>query len=132
MLLPPRKLDLYTFSLAGAWVVSAEELSFGSARRRVGALERGGGEVGEKNGDGDGLGDEEGEEKGEGGGLKGLAQKLWMGDERPGWQRRRLEREREELGSGKGYGDIIMEQVREVFPRFGRRKKEEDGEEKEG
>ena len=90
-------------------------------------MERGG-EVGEKIGNGD----EEGEEKGEGGGLKGLAQKLWMGDERPGWQRRRLEREREELGSGKGYGDIIMEQVREVFPRFGRREKEEDGEGKEG
>lgn len=134
MLLPPRKLDLYTFSLAGAWVVSAEELSFGSARprrQRVGVL--GMSERGEEVGERIGNGDEMGEGEGEGEGVKGLAKKLWMGDERPGWQRRRLEREREELGSGKGYGDIIMEQVREVFPRFGRRRKgEEDGEEKEG
>lgn len=56
---------------------------------------------------------------GEGEGVKGIARKLWMGDEGPGWQRRRLEREREELEGGKGYGDIIMEQVREVFPGFG-------------
>jgi len=53
------------------------------------------------------------------GGVKGLARRLWMGDEGPGWQKRRLEREREELEGGKGYGDIIMDQVREVFPGFG-------------
>lgn len=140
MLLPPRKLDLYTFSLAGAWVVSTEELSFGSARRRQQQQQRGGvleGDVVSERGvagrdERIGDGDEEAEGEGEGEGVKGLAKKLWMGDERPGWQRRRLEREREELDSGKGYGDIIMEQVREVFPRFGERRKEEDGEEKEG
>ena len=70
-------------------------------------------------------------EKGEG--VKGLARKIWMGDERPGWQRRRLEREREELEAGKGYGDIIMEQVREVFPGFGggRRGEDREGEKEE-
>lgn len=52
-------------------------------------------------------------------GVIGLARKIWMGDERTGWQKRRLEREREELGKGRGYGDIIMGQVREVFPGFG-------------
>lgn len=51
-------------------------------------------------------------------GTRGLAKRLWMGDEGPGWQKRRLEREREELEGGKGYGDIIMDQVREVFPGF--------------
>lgn len=61
-------------------------------------------------------------------GVKGLAKKLWMGDEGPGWQRRRLEREREGLEGGMGYGDLIMEQVREVFPGFGGR----GGEEEEG
>lgn len=76
---------------------------------------------------------EGGEEKGEEGGgmeegVKGLAGRLWMGDERPGWQGRRLEREREELGRGRGYGDIIMGQVREVFPGFGGRGEEEGGE----
>lgn len=65
---------------------------------------------------------------GEGEGVKGLARKIWMGDERPGWQRRRLEKEREELEAGKGYGDIIMEQVREVFPGFGGGRRGDDGE----
>lgn len=165
MLLPPRKLDLYTFSLAGAWVVSAEELAFGSA---AGAGVRGRGRVGVEAGVEGGVGYERGnriegvegiamamggrEKQGaldwnkkakeeieniqsnipekaatasasdsdsEEAGILGLAKKLWMGSERPGWQKRRLEREREELEAGKGYGDIIMGQVREVFPRFG-------------
>lgn len=33
ILLPPRKLDLYTFSLSGLFVYSAQELAFGEARR---------------------------------------------------------------------------------------------------
>ncbi len=75
-----------------------------------------GGDIGQEKdvGDAQGTG-----EAGEGEGVKGIARKLWMGDEGPGWQRRRLEREREELEGGKGYGDIIMERVREVFPGFG-------------
>ena len=133
--------------------MSAEELTVGSARRvvntggmgmgtgmgmfgRAGRKKEGG--VGMEMGDaieegvGRGNGDKsEGEEEEEG--VKGMVKKVWMGDERPGWQARRLEREREELGRGKGYGDIIMEQVREVFPGFGGgTRKEEDGEGKEG
>ena len=78
-------------------------------------------------------GDRGGGEKGEDGikGLKGMAKKIWMGDERPGWQKRRLEKEKEELEAGKGYGDIIMEQVKEVFPGFGGRRKEDGEDEKE-
>lgn len=83
-----------------------------------------------EDGDGDGGGRVEGggdvEE-----GVKGLARKIWMGDERAGWQKRRLEREKEELEAGKGYGDIIMEQVREVFPGFGGRREERGEGEKE-
>lgn len=59
------------------------------------------------------------EEGNDDGGVKGLIHKIWLGDEKAGWQKRRLEREREELENGKGYGDLIMEQVREVFPGFG-------------
>lgn len=71
-------------------------------------------------------------EDGNGGeGVKGLAKKIWMGDEKAGWQKRRLEKEKEELEAGKGYGDIIMEQVREVFPGFGGRRGEADEGEKE-
>ena len=64
-------------------------------------------------------GDGDGEDTGQGEGIKGLARRVWMGGERAGWERRRAEREREELAGGKGYGDIIMEQVWEVFPGFG-------------
>lgn len=80
------------------------------------------GEGGELGGRGEGG-------EGEGQGITGMARRLWMGDESPGWQRRRMEKEREDLEAGKSYGDIIMEQVREVFPAFGGRKRGEGGEE---
>ena len=155
MLLPPRKLDLYTFTLCGVCVVSAEELTFGSARVQNGGAGTGAGAgagEGEEGGfgkrTGAWFGDREANVEAENaarariqtqtlpqaqpnlepedpapphGGLKSLLRQLWMGDEKPGWQRRRLERERRELESGKGYGDIIMEQVWEVFPGFGGR-----------
>lgn len=140
------------------WVVSAEELTLGGharARKQRGApgsshaaadqVEpeggaegwgrpndiRGGAVAGLRSGKSttqNGNGDEV---EGEGGekGIRGIAKKLWMGDERPGWQKRRLEKEKEELESGRGYGGIIMDQVREVFPSFaGRREGEEESE----
>lgn len=123
IILPPRKLDLYTFTLTGAWVFSFNGLAFG--RTRTGNT----GVFGTAQVDAaSGERERSGLEVGNGEGVKGLARKIWMGDERPGWQRRRLEREREELEAGKGYGDIIMEQVREVFPGFGGGRRGEDGE----
>lgn len=89
--------------------------------------------VGHRDGHEDGHGDRHEDEE-ESTGIAGLFKKLWMGDEQPGWQERRLRREREELESGKGYGDIIMGQVREVFPGFGGGgggRREEGGEEEE-
>jgi len=68
----------------------------------------------------------EGDGAAEGGGVRGLVRKVWMGGERAGWQKRRLEEERVGLEGGKGYGDIIMEQVREVFPGFGGGRREEE------
>ncbi len=65
-------------------------------------------------------------------GISGLARSIWMGSERSGWQARRLAREREALESGQGYGDIIMGQVREVFPGFGGGRREEEEGEGEG
>jgi len=73
----------------------------------------------------------EGGEEGQGeGGVKGMLKKAWMGGEKEGWQGRRIRKEREELEGGKGYGDIILGQVREVFPGFGgkREEREEEGE----
>ena len=100
----------------------------------VGEYEEEGGTL-QSDASGETLGDDEQvrnyRETEDNGGVRGLLRKAWMGDEKAGWQKRRLERESEELESGKGYGDLIMEQVREVFPRFGGGKggeeEEEDG-----
>ena len=76
--------------------------------------------------------EEDSEEEEEKAGLSGLLRSVWMGDEKPGWQRRRLEREKEELERGRSYSEMIMEQVWEVFPGFGvggRRRKGGDGDE---
>lgn len=121
LLLPPRKLDLYTLGLFSAWVVSAEELAFGrAAASAAGARRKASGKneqeiENERKEDGKG-----GDEKEKGEGVSGLLRTVWMGDEKPGWQRRRLEREKAELERGRGYGEMIMEQVWEVFPGFGR------------
>ena len=140
-LLPPRKVDLYTFTLGGAWIYSATELAYSHPRRvrlqqqaqlrilNMGATEDEGGHVQSDDSEKK-LGDEQAQrEETETGGVSGLFRKLWMGDEKAGWQKRRLEREKEELESGKGYGDLIMEQIREVFPGFGGggRRGEEEG-----
>ncbi|KAL2179211.1 uncharacterized protein P884DRAFT_283795 [Thermothelomyces heterothallicus CBS 202.75] len=44
-----------------------------------------------------------------------LWERLWMGGEEEGWKERRLEEERRAIESGKGYGDLIADQVMEVW-----------------
>ncbi|AEO56139.1 hypothetical protein MYCTH_2300706 [Thermothelomyces thermophilus ATCC 42464] len=44
-----------------------------------------------------------------------LWERLWMGGEEEGWKERRLEEERRAIESGKGYGDLIADQVTEVW-----------------
>lgn len=87
----------------------------GGGTGQISSLGLGGGSTEESGAQQVGDGKEEREE----GGVKSLAKKLWMGGETDGWEERRLEKEKEDLGEGKGYGDIIMDQVREVFPGFG-------------
>lgn len=53
---------------------------------------------------------------------RGLIERIWMGGEKEGWREKRMEEERKALEEGKGYGGLIMEQVREVWK----------GEDKEG
>ncbi|KAK3994735.1 hypothetical protein QBC44DRAFT_321907 [Cladorrhinum sp. PSN332] len=57
--------------------------------------------------------------------------KLWMGDEKEGWKQRRMEEERRALESGKGYGDLIWEQVLDVFG-WGDKKEEKKEDKKDG
>ncbi|KAF1849365.1 uncharacterized protein K460DRAFT_415743 [Cucurbitaria berberidis CBS 394.84] len=122
-LLPPRKLDLYTFSLGVGFYLSADhlvtlrtgrglveslspmkavELPTEKAReiQRILAEER---EKGRK-----GL-EKQSEEQ------KGVLGKLWMGDEKEGWKERRLEEEKKALEEGKSYTDMIFEQIWDVW-----------------
>ena len=55
----------------------------------------------------------------------GTLERVWLGEEKDdklNWRQRRLEKDREALGQGKGYGDLIMEQIREVWNGRGRRR----------
>lgn len=51
-------------------------------------------------------------------------QELWLGGEREGWKERRLREEQEKLDQGEGYGGMIMDQIWEVW-NWGERKAEE-------
>lgn len=135
MLMPPRKLDLYTLSLGIGFYLSADHLaqahyqrplialmtpSFGSplpdalptetARRNAQlAQERREKEAAERaRREGvESLGGEKGK--------RGVLGRLWMGDEEEGWKERRLEEERRALEEGKSYTDIILGQIWEVW-----------------
>ena len=62
---------------------------------------------------------------------KGLLTRVWMGDEGEDWKQRRIEEDKKALESGKGYGDIIMDQIWEVWNQTtGKGKKEEKVQEK--
>ena len=72
-------------------------------------------------------GGKEGEEK------RGVLGKVWMGEEKEDWKVRRLEEERKALESGKGYADLIVEQIWDVWNQTwkGGKKAEESGKEGE-
>jgi hypothetical protein len=55
------------------------------------------------------------EQKNSGSLLEEKAKEIWMGRETEGWQERRLKEERERLANGEGYGDMIMDQIWEVW-----------------
>ena len=68
-----------------------------------------------------------GEIKGEEGGVKGMAKKVWYGEQGDGWKEKRVKEEEEAEEEGKGVGSMIWEQIREVW---GVEKKvDEEGEE---
>lgn len=128
-LLPPRKLDLYTFSLAIGFYLSADHVSNSYYGR--GLIEqltpRWGFELPtEKARETQRLFSEqkrlrEGQEALREGREEvlnkqtGVLHKLWMGEEKEGWKERRLEEERKALEEGKSYTSMILEQVWEVW-----------------
>lgn len=131
-LIPPRKLDPYTFALGAGTYLSADHLAyqyngksllsqFSSRAPSVPTLRS---LPTEKARETAALNEErlelerarrEGVEGLKGKGQKTLLQRAWMGDEEEGWKERRLEEERKALEEGKGYSDIILEQIWEVW-----------------
>lgn len=54
---------------------------------------------------------------------RGVVEKVWMGSETEGWKARREREDMEKLKNGEGYGDIIMDQIWEVW-NWGKTKEE--------
>src|SRR5262245_42468967 len=114
-LLPPRKLDLYTFSLGIGFYLSADhlaqsyngrslfqQLSFKNAIREL-PTERAqeNSRILKEREELERLRREGREGMGEAGDKRSLIGRLWMGDEKEGWQERRMEEERKALEEGK-------------------------------
>ncbi|KAF1831144.1 hypothetical protein BDW02DRAFT_572322 [Decorospora gaudefroyi] len=142
ILLPPRKLDLYTYALGLGFYLSADHLckvrtgldiidQLGTVRftrrlpteraeemHKVLQEERDKGRRPLERKD-------PGAEKEE----KGIFGRIWMGDETEGWKERRLEEERRAVAEGKSYTDVIMEQIWEVW-NWDKKKDGKDDEEK--
>lgn len=142
--LPPRKLDLYTAALTGAFAVSASHLyqertgrtitdaigaKFQSQKeKRPGMLadlpsERAQ-EVQAKLRaardaqirDGNGLVSDELEKlKARQQQDRSLGERIWMGNETEGWKERRLREEQKALDEGKGYWDLITDHIWDVW-----------------
>jgi len=142
--LPPRKLDLYTFSLTGAFIASANHLvkertgagllyQLPGVRLPAAAIEyqermklREGGrrllEEGQITQERPSI--QETLEKHQAGtgashreaqGLEKKAKEIWMGGEKEGWKERRLAEEQRKLDEGEGYGSMIVDQIWEVW-----------------
>ncbi|KAJ5112827.1 hypothetical protein N7532_000872 [Penicillium argentinense] len=56
---------------------------------------------------------------------QGIAERVWMGGESPGWMERRLQEEQKALEEGKGYGDLIQEHIWDVW-NWGKKKDEDE------
>lgn len=141
VVLPPRKLDLYTLSLAGAFVASANQLtvertgkgllsqfSYGGMPARAVEVQRQLAEEKDRRRlleERSGLPDEvRRRNTGVRGAIEEKAKDIWMGGETEGWKERRLREEQEKLNQGEGYGGMIMDQIWEVWNQ-GEKKAEE-------
>lgn len=70
----------------------------------------------------------EGQEKS---GIVGMARRLWMGNEQPGWQQRRLREEKEKLVAGESYAGLIGDTIMEAFG-AAKKTEEDPGEDTKG
>lgn len=131
VLLPPRKIDVYTLSLTGLTVYSAnhlyresygrsiwqrlsssDEASIGSSlpteqARKFQRQHRLQQEAQIRSGDKTALEAVKAKQN--------VLDKVWMGSETEGWNEKREREVQKKLDEGKGYGDIIMDQIWEVW-----------------
>ena len=144
-LLPPRKFDTYTIGLAGLTVYSANHLYRESTGRsiwdRINASRVGSSpesvsaslptdrarefqqqwkEQREAQMQREGRTTAETEKA-----KQGVLDKIWMGKETEGWSEKREKEVQEALAEGKGYGDIIMDQIWDVW-NWGKKTDEDD------
>jgi len=115
-LLPPRKMDLYTFGLGVTWFTCAgyvvqERTGQGilwhlgnhipSARnaQRMEEMRREAAQQGRE------IKDQP----------RGILKSIWMAGERDDWVEERARKEKEALEEGRGYGGLIMDQVKGAF-----------------
>jgi len=134
-LLPPRRLNATTLTLTGITGYSANYLyreRYGQniwhrtsepANERAAEFQRQYKLQHEAKLRADGISAEQAEKA-----KQNLLDKAWMGNETEGWQERREKETQRKLSEGKGYGDIIMDQIWEVWT-WG--KSEKEGEDKE-
>lgn len=137
-LMPPRKLDLYTFSLGVGFYLSADHLCESYYGRglvtqlspfRVAAdlpTERAR-EVQAKIRE---AREEERRKLDRPAEDDGVLKKIWMGGETEGWKERRLQEEKKAIEEGKSFSDMIYEQIWDVW-NWDKKGKKGDGEGKE-
>ncbi|KAL6711427.1 hypothetical protein ACN47E_004361 [Coniothyrium glycines] len=134
-LLPPRKLDMYTFSLGVGFYLSTDHLctlrtgrglvqqltprQLALPTERAKETQRILREEREKSRK---TLERQPEEK-------SLLGKIWMGDEKEGWRERRIEEEKKAIEEGKSYTDMIFEQIWEVW-NWDKKKGSQDNERK--
>lgn len=158
ILLPPRKLDIYTIALLSGTLVSANHITqhytgrgiatrWGDRFRALGEIgqlppqalvvqerlrrER---EVRDARFDAQLAGKLEGAPKEKRDGEeRGVLKKVWYGQEGEDWKVKRDQREKQALEEGRGYGGLIMDQIWEVWDWGGvKSKKDGDKDEKKG
>lgn len=149
MLLPPRKIDIRFFVLAGAFSMSTNYLAYSYTgtslytrfqQRMVSMIP------------GTGLPPEaektqrllrehrqreaamkQQQKESEASGLAKKVEDVWLGGEDKDWQRKRAEEHQKQFDEGKGMGGIIMDQIADVWSGNWRAgSKKEDGAEKTG
>ena len=148
--LPPRRLDLNTVALASAFAISANHITRErTGRSIVDRIEsriskrpallrdlpsdraeeiqtrlRAAREVQMR----DAAGEELEKLKARQSQEKGVVDRVWMGGESAGWKERRLREEQKAIEEGKGYSDLIMDHIWDVW-NWGRKTEEEDDDE---